>query len=163
SAAPISPLPPAPNVASQAETEQTPANPGAARGSDPALTALPAQLAAKFAASTRATDEGTSDPSTDGWLGSAASAADTAKSANDQPGTIQPSFNPATLTPVQLGPGTSAMPQHAVVTPDVVPLAGIPIAIAARVEAGERRFEIRLDPPDLGRIEVTLNVDSSGR
>jgi flagellar hook-length control protein FliK len=44
-----------------------------------------------------------------------------------------------------------------------VPLAGIPIAIVARAEAGERRFEIRLDPPDLGRIEVQLSVDSSGR
>src|SRR5262249_23668029 len=39
----------------------------------------------------------------------------------------------------------------------------IPIAIVARAEAGERKFEIRLDPPDLGRIEVQLNVDSSGR
>ena len=34
---------------------------------------------------------------------------------------------------------------------------------AARVEAGERHFDIRLDPPDLGRIEVQLSVDSSGR
>src|SRR5262249_17227596 len=84
------------------------------------------------------------------------------RNTNDQPGTIQPSFNPTILTAVQVTPGASA-PQHPAVTLDAVPLAGIPIAIAARVEAGEKRFEIRLDPPDLGRIQVTLNVDSSGR
>jgi hypothetical protein len=55
------------------------------------------------------------------------------------------------------------MPQHAAGPADAVPLAGVPFAIAARVEAGEKQFEIRLDPPDLGRIEVRLNVDSSGR
>src|SRR5262249_6289123 len=42
-------------------------------------------------------------------------------------------------------------------------LCACPIRIARRPEAGERKFEIRLDPPDLGRIEVQLNVDSSGR
>src|SRR5262249_40976000 len=52
---------------------------------------------------------------------------------------------------------------HAVAMPEAVPLGGIPIAIIARAEGGERKFEIRLDPPDLGRIEVQLNVDSSGR
>jgi flagellar hook-length control protein FliK len=67
------------------------------------------------------------------------------------------------LTPAQAALTTSATPQHAAVATDAVPLAGIPIAIAARIEAGEKRFEIRLDPPDLGRIEVRLNVDSSGR
>jgi hypothetical protein len=52
---------------------------------------------------------------------------------------------------------------HLTTPPEMVPLAGIPVAIVAHAEAGEKKFEIRLDPPDLGRIEVQLNVDSSGR
>jgi flagellar hook-length control protein FliK len=31
-----------------------------------------------------------------------------------------------------------------------------------RAQAGRNRFEIRLDPPELGRIDVRLDVDSSG-
>src|SRR5262249_2195786 len=157
-----SPLPLAPNTASPIDrTDQTPANAGAARETDPALIALPAQI--KFAASARATDDSPSDSSPDAWLASAASSGDTTRNTSDQPGAIQPSFNPTILTAVQATPGVSPAPQHTAIIPDAVPLAGIPIAIPARVEAGEKRFEIRLDPPDLGRIEVTLNVDSSGR
>jgi flagellar hook-length control protein FliK len=44
-----------------------------------------------------------------------------------------------------------------------VPLAGIPLAIAGRAQAGERHFDIRLDPPELGRIEVRMKVDRDGR
>jgi flagellar hook-length control protein FliK len=44
-----------------------------------------------------------------------------------------------------------------------VPLAGIAIAIAGKVLEGNNRFEIRLDPPELGRIEVKLDLDRDGR
>ena len=30
-------------------------------------------------------------------------------------------------------------------------------------QAGQNRFEIRLDPPELGRIDVRLDIDSSGQ
>jgi flagellar hook-length control protein FliK len=43
-----------------------------------------------------------------------------------------------------------------------VPFAGIPVEIAAHARAGRNRFEIRLDPPELGRIDVRLDVDRSG-
>jgi hypothetical protein len=43
-----------------------------------------------------------------------------------------------------------------------VPLAGIAIEIAGKALAGKNRFEIRLDPPELGRIEVRLDVDRNG-
>jgi flagellar hook-length control protein FliK len=43
-----------------------------------------------------------------------------------------------------------------------VPVAGIAVEIAARAQAGHNRFEIRLDPPELGRIDVRLDVDRSG-
>jgi len=44
-----------------------------------------------------------------------------------------------------------------------VPVSGLPIAIAARAQAGSNQFDIRLDPPELGRIDVQLNVDSNGQ
>jgi flagellar hook-length control protein FliK len=44
-----------------------------------------------------------------------------------------------------------------------VPLAGVAVEIAARAQAGTNRFEIRLDPPELGRIDVRLDVDRQGQ
>jgi hypothetical protein len=43
-----------------------------------------------------------------------------------------------------------------------VPISGLAIEIAARATRDEKSFQIRLDPPELGRIDVQLNVDASG-
>lgn len=43
-----------------------------------------------------------------------------------------------------------------------VPIAAVAVEIAARAQAGSNRFEIRLDPPELGRIDVRLDVDRNG-
>jgi hypothetical protein len=43
-----------------------------------------------------------------------------------------------------------------------VPIHGLAIAVAARAAAGSTRFDIRLDPPELGRIEVQLILDREG-
>jgi flagellar hook-length control protein FliK len=43
-----------------------------------------------------------------------------------------------------------------------VPLAGVAVEIAGKALEGKNRFEIRLDPPELGRIEVRLDVDHDG-
>jgi flagellar hook-length control protein FliK len=58
----------------------------------------------------------------------------------------------------------TAAPAPAPSTPPAVavPLAGIAIEIAGKALAGKNRFEIRLDPPELGRIEVRLDVDRDG-
>ena len=55
----------------------------------------------------------------------------------------------------------SAAPADAADQP--VPIAGLALEIAARVQSGRSRFEIRLDPPELGRIDVRLDVDRSGQ
>ena len=49
--------------------------------------------------------------------------------------------------------------------PNPVPLKGVALAveIVSRMRDGMRRFEIRLDPPELGRIEVRLDVDRHGQ
>jgi chemotaxis protein MotD len=44
-----------------------------------------------------------------------------------------------------------------------VPLAGLAVAIAANAQGGRSRFDIRLDPPELGRIDVRLHVDTNGQ
>jgi len=44
-----------------------------------------------------------------------------------------------------------------------VPLAGLAIEIAARAKTDGNRFEIRLDPPELGRIDVRLDIVRSGQ
>lgn len=45
----------------------------------------------------------------------------------------------------------------------VVPVHAVAVAIAARANAGSTRFDIRLDPAELGRIEVSLTLDREGR
>ena len=43
-----------------------------------------------------------------------------------------------------------------------VPLAGVGFEITSKALAGKNHFDIRLDPPDLGRIHVHLDVDRDG-
>jgi flagellar hook-length control protein FliK len=43
------------------------------------------------------------------------------------------------------------------------PLSGLAVEIAASVRSGKSRFEIRLDPADLGRIDVRIDVDRNGQ
>jgi flagellar hook-length control protein FliK len=49
------------------------------------------------------------------------------------------------------------------VTATTVPVAGLAVAIASQAQAGHTRFEIRLDPPELGRIDVRLDVHKDGQ
>ncbi|MGY4302411.1 flagellar hook-length control protein FliK [Bradyrhizobium sp. i1.4.4] len=44
-----------------------------------------------------------------------------------------------------------------------VPISGVPVEIAAAARAGKTRFDISLDPIDLGRIDVRINVDRNGQ
>lgn len=42
------------------------------------------------------------------------------------------------------------------------PVASLAVQIATRAVEGARRFEIRMDPPELGRIDVRLKIDDQG-
>jgi flagellar hook-length control protein FliK len=44
--------------------------------------------------------------------------------------------------------------------PDIAALA---IQIAVKSDQGTRHFDIRLDPPELGRVDVKLSIDNSGQ
>jgi flagellar hook-length control protein FliK len=63
-----------------------------------------------------------------------------------------PLSNPDAVTPSQSSvPGVHA------------DLGALAVKIAAKSREGDRHFDIRLDPPELGRIDVHLFVDQSGR
>jgi flagellar hook-length control protein FliK len=181
-AKPQAPLPPAPAATlASADTKPALTTPVAPPlefvlppAIDPAVTRAPADAAASLpppfnvklaAVSGRPTaNDATGNAASDGSLASAGTAFTDATSpgSSGQPNAaIQPGFNPV-APPASQAVATWTAP-HAASPGEAVPLAAVPIVIAARVEAGEKQFQIRLDPPDLGRIDVQLNVDSSGR
>jgi flagellar hook-length control protein FliK len=57
----------------------------------------------------------------------------------------------------------TATAQNATQIANAVPVNGVAVEIAAQMKDGARRFEIRLDPPELGRIDVRLEVDKNGQ
>jgi chemotaxis protein MotD len=48
-------------------------------------------------------------------------------------------------------------------TSAAVPLSGLAMEIAASAKSGKSRFEIRLDPAELGRIDVRIDIDRHGQ
>ena len=48
-------------------------------------------------------------------------------------------------------------------TSAAVPLNGLALQIAVTAQSGKSRFEIRLDPAELGRIDVRIDVDRHGQ
>jgi flagellar hook-length control protein FliK len=69
---------------------------------------------------------------------------------------------------VQGAAGTAAVSQHVQVGPQdsgaaANTITALAVAIAARSQSGNKQFDIRLDPPDLGRVEVRLSIDPSGK
>jgi flagellar hook-length control protein FliK len=79
--------------------------------------------------------------------------------AGTQPvGTFQPQLNaPAAVA----APATAFNVTAATNGP--VPVSGLALEIAASVKSGKSRFEIRLDPADLGRIDVRIDIDRNGQ
>jgi flagellar hook-length control protein FliK len=74
---------------------------------------------------------------------------------------IAPSTS-ATVSPV----AQSATPRTAADLPDAnlqPNIGALAAAIAAKSAAGSRTFDIRLDPPELGRVDVHLTVDKDGK
>jgi chemotaxis protein MotD len=57
---------------------------------------------------------------------------------------------------------TQAAPTQGNPTASAVPVMGLAAEIASRAFEGKRRFEIRLDPPELGRVDVRLDVSRDG-
>jgi flagellar hook-length control protein FliK len=151
--------------------------------SDPSATATPAEahnnvapqtaVAAKPEAGTGVADAAKADASATSSSTSAATAAPhehspvtaTAQALTDSPdagvqatATIQPQLPAVAATAALAGP-LSVTP----VTNAAVPLSGLALEIAVSARSGKSRFEIRLDPADLGRIDVRIDVDRNGQ
>jgi flagellar hook-length control protein FliK len=64
--------------------------------------------------------------------------------------------------PLPVEASTQAVAQHVQVSaqPNVPALA---VEIAAKSQSGAKQFDIRLDPPELGRVEVRLSIDATGK
>ena len=54
--------------------------------------------------------------------------------------------------------------QHIQVTAQPIPnMPALAVTIAAKAQSGARQFDIRLDPPELGRVDVRLSIDATGK
>ena len=84
--------------------------------------------------------------------------ADAADPSTQAIGTTQPQLNSPAAT---AAPGGALTVTAAANGP--VPLSGLAVEIAASAKSGKSRFEIRLDPADLGRIDVRIDVDRNGQ
>ncbi len=56
----------------------------------------------------------------------------------------------------------AARPLQAAYQPPQVNLQHLAFQIASQFQAGHSRFQIRMDPPELGRIDVRMDVDAQG-
>lgn len=107
--------------------------------------------------------EDTLQPAAPAPLNSAGATQSTAhsqtQSANVQPVTAQgqtQTSSPVVTASLQVAPQTAQMAAQ----PDVTALA---LQIAAKYDDGNKQFDIRLDPKELGRVEVKLTIDDQGR
>jgi flagellar hook-length control protein FliK len=70
-------------------------------------------------------------------------------------------------TPVQNTDATAVLPGTVQISAQSAGAAAtvntLAVAIAAKTQSGARQFDIRLDPPELGRVEVRLSIDASGK
>jgi flagellar hook-length control protein FliK len=71
----------------------------------------------------------------------------------------------ATTATMTAASAPTPMPQHLDVGQQAfVPnMAALGVAIATRSLSGSRQFDIRLDPPELGRVDVRLSIDATGK
>jgi flagellar hook-length control protein FliK len=82
---------------------------------------------------------------------------DAADSSTQALGALQPQLNSSSALS-QTGNLTATAATNA-----AVPLSGLAVEIAANVKSGKSSFEIRLDPADLGRIDVRVQIDQNGQ
>ena len=92
------------------------------------------------------------------------------------PAAAKPAPQSASLSNVAFAINTIAAPQaaqhsqapiatqHVQVTAQPAPnVPALAVEIAAKSQSGAKQFDIRLDPPELGRVEVRLSIDATGK
>jgi flagellar hook-length control protein FliK len=170
-------------VAAPAKTAAASASDSATGTSDPSATATtaeaaqsnvaqqtavaPKQQAGQVIADTAKTDASVSSSSTSAAVaaahdqspvpGTGHTPVDSSETGVQPAGTIQP-LAAATTAAAPIGPLSVTAATNA-----PVPLSGLALEIAVSARSGKSRFEIRLDPADLGRIDVRVDIDRNGQ
>jgi flagellar hook-length control protein FliK len=95
---------------------------------------------------------------------------DTATIGSGDAGTASPKVTmdmgaqPPTITSAEHGSNeATALASPSGLQPAAIPMAGLAIEIAGKAFAGKNRFEIRLDPPELGRIASMSTATATSR
>jgi flagellar hook-length control protein FliK len=83
-------------------------------------------------------------------------------SASAQVRPTRPDAALAVMTPEQAAAQAANAQAQAATGGQPTPLHVVPIEIGLRALAGGRKFDIRLDPAELGRVDVSLNISDSG-
>jgi flagellar hook-length control protein FliK len=75
---------------------------------------------------------------------------------------VQGSAAPQSTTTPSVLPG---IPQHVQVSAESAKpnMPALAVEIAAKSQSGAKQFDIRLDPPELGRVEIRLSIDAAGK
>ena len=63
----------------------------------------------------------------------------------------------------QPGQANTALTQSVQVSTSGPNVPALAVEIAARSQSGAKQFDIRLDPPELGRVEIRLSIDATGK
>lgn len=79
------------------------------------------------------------------------------------PGAQAPNALQTQLPASQTTPSATAQLTVTSAAQAAVPVSGLAMQIAASAKSGKSRFEIRLDPAELGRIDVRIDVDRNGQ
>ncbi|WP_454643688.1 flagellar hook-length control protein FliK [Bradyrhizobium liaoningense] len=113
---------------------------------------------AKAALADRAADSAQGAPAMHAHAGAQATIAPTDTGAQAASAVQAPLTNTTSAATASTATLTATAATHA-----AVPISGVPIEIAAAIRAGKSRFDISLDPAELGRIDVRINVDRNGQ
>jgi flagellar hook-length control protein FliK len=90
--------------------------------------------------------------------GTESTLADSSDTGLQATGAVQPQLLATAVAAAPAGPLSVTAATHA-----AVPLSGLALEIAVSAKNGKSSFEIRLDPADLGRIDVRIDVDRNGQ
>ncbi|MDA9498016.1 flagellar hook-length control protein FliK [Bradyrhizobium sp. CCBAU 11357] len=137
-------------------TAQAPANAAHAQGFKPQADNVATE--AKAGPADRAADPAQGTPAAPAHAGPQATIAPTDTSAQAASAVQAPLTNTTSAATASTATLTATAATHNA----AVPVSGIPIEIAAAIRAGKSRFDISLDPAELGRIDVRINVDRAG-
>ena len=142
--------------AGQRVSSENPPPAEAARPTPPADTELPREPVAESRAAARPDKPEPTTNARPGFSAAFQSRPDASEPPQPQAPTGVSATTPTAAAPVKLVHAAYSAPVRQINIPQIA------FEIVRQVEAGASRFQIRLDPPELGRVDVKLEVDAAG-